>query len=216
MEQKLKITLLADDVKSWIIPYVIKLKTKLQQRGHRVFVCHRQKDIKRGDLAFFLGCGRVVPEELLRHNLHNLVVHPSALPQGKGFAPLFWQIIEGKNNIPVTLFEAVEKVDAGVIYYQDILDFKGHELNAELRRQQGQKTIDLVLRFVDVYPDVPSRAQVGEGTWYRRRTAKDSELDVNKSLAEQFNLLRTVDNKHYPAFFVHRGHSYILKIYRAK
>ena len=39
--------------------------------------------------------------------------------------------------------------------------------------------------------------------------------DSNKSLKEQFNLLRIVDNINYPAFFELDRHKYILKIEKA-
>jgi methionyl-tRNA formyltransferase len=37
-------------------------------------------------------------------------------------------------------------------------------------------------------------------------------LDPQKSLAEQFNILRVVDNDRYPAFFEWNGRRYNLKI----
>jgi methionyl-tRNA formyltransferase len=54
--------------------------------------------------------------------------------------------------------------------------------------------------------------QEGESTFYRRRKPEDSELDINKTINEQFNLLRIVDNKRYPAFFIKNGVKYILNI----
>jgi len=45
----------------------------------------------------------------------NLVVHESDLPRGKGFAPVKWQILDGKKEIPVCLLETTEQVDSGDI-----------------------------------------------------------------------------------------------------
>ncbi len=56
----------------------------------------------------------------------------------------------------------------------------------------------------------------GKSTYYRKRTPLDSELKLNKSIAEQFNLLRTVDNKRYPAFFKFKGKEYVLHIFKKK
>lgn len=44
----------------------------------------------------------------------------------------------------------------------------------------------------------------GEESFYSRRMLKDSELDVNKSIREQFNLLRVADNNKYSAFFSYK------------
>ena len=93
----MEITILTDNPKSWIIPYIEELKKELSQ--HNITHVFSSND----------------------------VVHPSKLPKGKGFSPLAWQILDGLNNIPVTLFEAVEKVDAGEIYLVDYI-----KLNAVL------------------------------------------------------------------------------------
>ena len=42
----------------------------------------------------------------------------------------------------------------------------------------------------------------------------DTYLDTNKTIKEQFNLLRISDNKRYPARFKIEGKDYILKIYK--
>ena len=55
-------------------------------------------------------------------------------------------------------------------------------------------------------------SQRGEETFYKKRTPKDSELDINKTIKEQFNLLRIVDNEKYPAFFKFKNKIYTLKI----
>lgn len=85
-------------------------------QGHRVHWTHEVKALGSGDVCFYLSCSQIVPSSILGNFAHNLVVHESDLPQGKGWSPLTWQILEGCNRIPVTLFEAVEKVDSGDIY----------------------------------------------------------------------------------------------------
>ena len=54
--------------------------------------------------------------------------------------------------------------------------------------------------------------QVGEESVYRKRSQNDSELDPSRSISEQFNLLRVVDNETYPAFFRIGNRSYELRI----
>lgn len=208
----MKLTILCDNSSSWIVPYTQELKAVLIKRGHDVAYVGRAEEISQGDCAFFLGCEKMVPKEVLARNTHNIVVHESALPQGRGWSPLTWQILEGRNDIPVTLFEAREPIDSGDIYSEDALHFEGHELVDELRTKQGEATIALILKFVDTYPKAKGRSQEGKETRYEKRTPKDSELDPEKTLAEQFDLLRIVDNERYPAFFTLRGHTYILKI----
>ena len=42
---------------------------------------------------------------------------------------------------------------------------------------------------------------------------KLGELNVSKTIKEQFNLLRVCDNERYPAFFYLNNKKYIIKIY---
>ena len=136
----------------------------------------------------------------------------SALPKGKGWSPLTWQILEGKNKIPLTLFEANDKIDDGDIYFKDILELKGGELIQEIRKKLSVKLEELIFKFLNDKNPKPIK-QKGSETMYPRRNYNDSYLDSQKSISEQFNLLRVCDNEKYPAFFIHNNKKYILKIY---
>jgi len=129
-------------------------------------------------------------------------------------SPLSWQVLEGKNKIPIALFEAEEKLDAGAIYIKNHIKLVNHELNDKLKMKQAKKTINLCLRFLDKYKKLKPIQQKGKSSFYKTRTPKDSKLNINKTLKEQFNLLRIVNNKEYPAFFHYQGHKYIIKIYK--
>ncbi|HOG23875.1 MAG TPA: formyltransferase family protein, partial [Candidatus Omnitrophota bacterium] len=150
--------------------------------------------------------------DLLKLNKQNIVVHGSALPYGKGMSPVSWQILEGKNRIPLTLFEATERIDAGDIYFQDELRLTGDELIKEWQEKLGLKIVEMCLLFIQKRDGLTARRQVGESTYYRKRIPIDSELDIRKTLAHQFNLLRIVDNDKYPAFFIYKNRKYLLRI----
>ena len=96
---------------------------------------------------------------------------------------------------------------------QPQIDLQGHELVEEWRALQAQATLELCLAWFDRYQEVvaAARPQQGEASHYRRRPA-DSELDPQRSLAEQFELLRVVDNARYPALFHWRGRRYELQV----
>lgn len=211
----MKINILADNKNSWIVPYARQLANDLKKK-HAVNLVFNQKDLKVGDFSFFVGCEKIVTPENMGKSRHNIVVHESRLPKGKGMSPLTWQIIEGKNDIPITLFEALDKIDSGDIYLQDVMHFKGYELVDELRDKQARETVRMIKKIVSHGIKLSGRKQKGQESFYKRRRPQDSELDVNKTIAEQFNLLRVVDNERYPAFFQYRGYKYILKIFKSK
>ena len=209
--KKKKIFILVDN-DSWIIPYANVLKNKLELLGYPTNLIRDSKEIREGWINFILGCTKIIGSDCLKKNQHNLVVHESDLPQGRGFAPMAWQIIEGKGVIPICLIEADSEVDSGDIWIKDEIKLNGTELSNEWRDLQGQKTVDLCYRFVTNYEKLRPTAQLGEGSYYKRRKPVDSKLDIKKSVEEQFNLLRVVDNEKYPAFFELHGKQYILKI----
>jgi methionyl-tRNA formyltransferase len=211
----MRITILVDNPRSWFASWVPLLRSELEGRGHEVMYVNDREEMEGGDIAFLISCERVVPSSILELYQHNLVCHPSPLPEGKGFSPLAWQILDGQNKIPLTLFDAVEAVDAGPIFHRDVLLFEGHELNDEIKEAQGKKTVEMCLWFIDAWPDIKARPQQGEETFYPRRTPTDSELDPHRSIAEQFELFRVVDNERYPAFFKYRGHRYLIRIDKA-
>jgi methionyl-tRNA formyltransferase len=206
------IQILCDNPNSWMIPYARKIQEKLRGPEHKVTLEHDHKAIKEGDILILLSCEKLFRK--LNLNKHNLVVHGSLLPLGKGWSPLTWEILEGKNSIAVTLFEAADKVDSGVIYGQKIVELNGAELIDELREKQASATAELISEFVKAYPIVKGVEQSGEESFYRKRVPEDSRLDVSQSLQEQFNLLRVCDNERYPAFFEMFGEKYIIKIYK--
>ncbi len=202
------------DNPSWILPYAERLADLLLQQGHSAHLYRSYAELSPGDVAFFLGCTGLAKKEVLGKHRLNLVVHESALPAGRGFAPMTWQVLAGHTVIPVVLLEAIEGVDAGDIYLRDEIPLNGYELCDELRHLQGEKTIELCLRFMHSYPHVSPQAQTGEGSFFTRRTSDDSRLDPDRTLRAQFNLLRVVDNERYPAFFEIDGHRYVVKILR--
>jgi len=202
------------DKNSWINSFLPKLLANWLGQGHRVLWTHRVSNLQSADFCFYLSFSQIVPKNVLSLFGNNLVVHESDLPQGKGWSPVTWQILEGKNKLPVTLIEAAEKVDSGAIYAQECIQFEGHELVTEIRRKQASATINLCKRFVDDYPGIidDQKCQVGTESFYPRRKPSDSVLDVDASLKNQFNLLRTVDNSSYPAFFEYLGCRYEVHI----
>jgi methionyl-tRNA formyltransferase len=206
----MKIQILCDNPTSWIIPYAKQLVELIQGKGVDCNLLHDPAAVKEGDVLALLSCEQIFKN--LHLNRYNLVVHESALPQGKGWSPLTWQVLEGKTKIPITLFEAAENVDAGEIYLVDNIELEGTELVEDLRKKQGEKTINLILQFLEMYPDIKGKKQEGASTFYLKRGPKNSELNVNQTLAEQFNLLRVCDNEKYPAFFYYQGKKYKIKI----
>lgn len=203
---------IVSDPPGWFTHHAHDLARRLTNAGHNAQAFDRQADIIDGSIAFYLSCTGLTPPELLARNTWNLVVHASDLPKGRGFSPLVWQVLEGQNDIPLTMITMAEAADAGDIVMQRNLRFEGHELNDEMRTQMGDAIVEMCVEMATSSQPPLTSPQSGESTWYARRKADDSRLDVDRTLAEQFDLLRVVDNDCYPAFFDLRGHRYIVRV----
>lgn len=184
--------------------------------GFTIKLFVQPNEVRDFELVFVLGYTRVLPDEFISSNGLVLVVHESDLPRGKGFAPVQWQILEGSNEITVSLIKMAEKVDSGDIVAQTLMTLDGSELYAEIRQKQAQATYSLVCSFLADYPQFSARPQLGESTFYRKRLPKDGELDVDKTLRENFPLLRIGNNEHWPSFFYLNGVKYVLEIRKAQ
>ncbi len=207
-----KINLLVDDQSSWITPwaeYIYKSLIKICD----IRLCFSIDQVSEGDFNFLLGCTQKLSRYILKKNKMNLVIHESGLPKGRGWSPMGWQVLNGINDIPVVMFDADEKTDAGPIYMRSVIRLNGHELWDEIRHKQGQKTVEMIIEFLEKWPDIQPIQQTGEPTYFPKRSKKHDELDTRMRLSELFNHLRIVDNERYPAWFQINGHKYILKIY---
>jgi methionyl-tRNA formyltransferase len=210
----MRISILTDNPASWFVPYGTQLASTLSALGHDTTYVFRKQDVPTGNICFLLSCVRLVEDDYLTRNDKTVVVHASDLPRGKGFAPLQWQILEGKQEIVVTLLEAVAAADAGPYYLKSILRFDGTELHDELRHKLATAIIEMCVDFVARRDTLKPIPQDGEDSVYPRRTEKDDELDVSRSIAEQFNHFRIADNERFPLYFRHLGQKYVVKIYK--
>lgn len=209
----MKITILIDN-ENYLFDYIDSLFQKLREERIDYNFIRNVNDIPKGNLLFLLGCNTILSSEKLALNKHNLVIHPSKLPEGRGSAALVHKILEGENKVYLTMFDANEKIDQGEIYFQEPLEYDGTELSDEIRYKQSMKVFELVLKFIEKYPNLKPKKQEGTPTYYPKRGPEDSELDINKTIKDQFNLLRVADNERYPAFFNYRGEKYIIKIFK--
>lgn len=193
------------------------LRNKIILLGHKCKILHDYEDIPfNSDITFFLSCEKYINKESRSKSRYNIVIHASDLPKGKGMSPTTWQILEKKNKIPVTLFEVSDGFDEGDFYLKDSFKLDGTELINEWQDKLYGCIEKMIINFIKNIKKLKPIKQSGRALIYRRRSKADSELSINKSIKSQFNLLRVVDNKKYPAFFKYKNQKYILKIYKEK
>jgi methionyl-tRNA formyltransferase len=212
MPKNTKIAILLDKKNSWLKSFINKNAFKNIKKKTKVLISFEPKKIRKFNIVFILGFTKILNKNFLNANNLCLVIHASKLPSNKGFAPMQWQILGKKNIIPFSLIKINEKVDSGDIVLTDTVRFNGTELYEEIRRKQAQKTIYMIKKFMKIYPKFKTIKQKGRSNFLRKRSKKDSELNINKSIKEQFNLMRIANNEEWPLFFKYKNKTYFLKI----
>ena len=210
-KKKYSVGFLFDQENDWISNFISEESLPLKDKFEYRFSSERNA-FNNYDIVFILGYMKVLDNEFLKKNDLNLVVHESNLPKGKGFSPVQWQILEGVNSIPICLFEADPEVDSGDIILREILHLDGSELYEEIREKQASATKSIIINFLKKYPKFERVKQSGKETFYRKRNLQDSELDIDASIRDQFDLMRISNNESWPAHFYIKGKKYYLKI----
>ena len=142
--------------------------------------------------------------------------HESPLPKGRGCAPIHWTILGGEKELTVSFFKLVEKMDCGPLLGQESCFISRTALLEDLRVMATDLTKKLLDKYLIKFLSGKVRPfdQYGEATLCAKRTAKDSKLDISKSLDQLWDLIRICDNEEYPAWFEINGEKIILKRYR--
>tara|TARA_Y100000992_G_scaffold228469_1_gene159845 strand:- start:65 stop:709 length:645 start_codon:yes stop_codon:yes gene_type:complete len=213
--KKYKLTFLFDRSNNWISNY-INIKDFAAFKNFSFTKTYSPKEINNQDIVFILGYTKKLNLKFIRNNHLKLVIHESDLPKGKGFSPVQWQILDKKNKIPLTLFNINQKFDSGNIVLKDHFILKGDELYEEIREKQAKASINIIKKFLKLFPKHKLIEQKGKSTFNKKRGKIDSELNINKTIKSQFNLLRICNNEDWPAYFSYKGNKYNLLIYKDK
>lgn len=209
----MNISILCTDLNHPVIGSINHWMIEISSKDHIPTLVHDKSELVGGDILFLVSCSQLITEEERKKFKAVLVLHASDLPKGRGWSPHIWNILGGANQITVTLLEAADPVDSGAIWLKTTFTLEGHELLSEINAKLFASELKLMDQAVEQFGSITPIPQRGNpGPYLTKRTPADSKLDPKKSIAEQFDLLRVVDSKRYPAFFNYRGKRYLIKI----
>lgn len=209
----MKITLLCSDDKHPVNTY-LKAWMDIQQGLHEVELVQRKSDLACGEILFLVSCSEIIDAKVRDKYSATLVLHASDLPKGRGWSPHIWEIVNGADSITVTLLEAEDKVDSGRIWHKLEIPVPKHALWDEINQLLFEAEVELINFAVQNFGTASPALQktTKSANYYPRRTPADSRVDVNKSIAEQFDLIRVCDPNRFPAYFEYLGIRYTLKL----
>lgn len=209
----MEISVLCTDPNHPVVKSLLVWIADMSFKGHTASLYYDKVSLQGGDILFLVSCSQIIRDTERKKYRATLVLHASDLPNGRGWSPHVWSILNGANRITVCLLEAKDPVDSGAIWLKTEFALEGHELLPEINEKLFGAELSLMTQAVERIGTITPTAQCGDpGPYMPKRKRKDSRLDPNKTLAEQFNVLRVVDNTRYPAFFDYCGKRYLIKI----
>jgi methionyl-tRNA formyltransferase len=213
----MKVSILCTDPNHPVVRHLQEWMVSFRKDGLSVSIHYDKNDLPGGDLLFLVSCSQILSRDDCANYDAVLVLHASDLPKGRGWSPYIWDILVGADRITVCLLEARDSVDTGAIWLRREISLAGHELLSEIHARLFAAEISLIEEAILNYSSIEPEAQHGDpGPYFRRRTPEDSRLDPNKTIAQQFDLMRVTDPQRFPAFFDYRGHRYLVKLEKAK
>jgi methionyl-tRNA formyltransferase len=209
----MKITLLCSDVKHPVNAY-LKAWMDTQQGVHEVELVQKKSDLAGGEILFLVSCSEIIDAKVRDMYLTTLVLHASDLPKGRGWSPHIWEIVRGAEVITLSLLEAEDNLDSGRIWQKLDIPIPKHALWDEINQLLFAAEIELINFAIQNFGTASSAHQKATdiASYYPKRTPEDSRIDVNKSIAEQFDLIRVCDPSRFPAYFEYLGMRYTLKL----
>lgn len=210
---RMKISILCTDPNHPVINNIRGWMTEISSKGHIPTLVYDKAELCGGDILFLVSCSQMIRDTEREKYKTMLVLHASDLPKGRGWSPYIWAILGGASQITVSLLEASEPVDSGAIWLKTTFALEGHELLPEINAKLFAAELLLMTHAVEQFESIVPIPQQGDpGAYMTKRSPADSQLDPQKTIAEQFDLLRVVDSERYPAFFDYRGKRYLIKI----
>ena len=187
-----------------------------QSKDMSIEIIRSVKQAKGGDLCFLISCTELVPNSVLRKYKNVLVIHASDLPQGRGWSPHIWDILNGNEKIVVSLLEAAEKVDCGDIWKKYSYKIPRYFLYNDIIAVVNKAHIDLMDFAIKNFDNIKPKPQSKKikPSYYPKRFPKDSEICPSKSIKEQFNNLRVSDKNRFPSYFYLYGKKFKIYIER--
>ncbi|MGH9388674.1 MAG: formyltransferase family protein, partial [Vicinamibacteria bacterium] len=133
----------------------------------------------RADMCLAAGVYYIVKPHYLRIPKKGIWgFHESALPEGRGSAPIHWTVLGGGARLTVSFFELAEKIDAGRILGEESRPIPRTALLEDLRAVAIDLSKSLLDRCLLPYLSAALEPypQVGEASYFRRRTREDARL----------------------------------------
>jgi len=146
-------------------------------------------------------------------NRNIIVFHSSDLPEGKGWAPIYYSIVDNKEYYVISGVLINEEIDAGNIIVKACFRIKGNYTAEVIRKWDDEISIILIGKILLHFDGLNFQGveQRERGTYFKKRIPEDNEVDINSQLSAVINHIRACERTH-PAYFYFNQTKYIINI----
>lgn len=157
---------------------------------------------------------RIPQDDCARAALGAVNLHTGLLPEGRGWHPLNWAIIWGKEVTGITIHKIAESFDAGDVCVQHEVPIFISDTIRELRARVDAMVPQVIAAFFEK-PEFYIRAAMPQNqalvSYAPKRLPEDSHINVLAPWRDIYNLWRSCDPDEYPAFVMQNGKKKIVK-----
>lgn len=152
---------------------------------------------------------RIIPGHTLSSNV--VIFHSSALPHGRGWAPITYTILENQPIYTLTGLIASSIVDCGDILVTASFPMMAHYTAPFLRTIDHKIMFYLIAKVAMFWPQLQANGVPQDQILpiRKRREPSDSYVDLNKPLKEILPLLRAVESS-YPVYCLYDNVKYLI------
>lgn len=155
------------------------------------------------DVLFVVGLSQLVGDELLSiPRLGAVGFHPTALPQGRGRAPLAWLVLDQCDGA-ATFFQIGKGIDDGPIFVQEPFQVTEDDDATTVE----QKILTSIDRAIDSWAPTllkgdwaPQPQDESRATWTGKRSHDDGVVEWSATMADIVRLVRATTLPHPGAF----------------
>lgn len=144
---------------------------------------------------------RIVPPDVLGHG-YCVNVHYAPLPRYRGRANVNWAIINGEDEIGITIHTVDPDLDAGKVLFQKTVPLGPHDTISDayraLNEVQRQVLGATVARYLDGYEGESQDER--HATYCCSRVEADGEIAWSESTAKIYALIRALGGPYPPAY----------------
>ena len=159
--------------------------------------------------------------QILKQNILDICpiwnVHASLLPKYRGSSPVQWALINGEEEVGVTIMKTERGVDTGDMILKGSIHLDGDEDSEETLEKLSSLGAELIIRALDACENGTvcyEKQNEAEATHCRMLKKEDGLIDFSKEAIEVKNFIRGMNP--WPGAFTSLSAYGKLKIFRAK